>query len=1000
LSSNNVNKTVNCKRNIFLVVQGFVTMKKTILYAGVYLFLFQTMFFQNLTKYVDPFIGTGGHGHTFPGATLPFGMVQLSPDTGTLDWDWCSGFHESDSSVIGFSQTHLSGTGCADYGDILIVPTTGKLKFTPGSKNNPDEGYRSRFKKANEKASPGYYSVIMDDYNIFAELTATLRAGFHRYTFPETGQANILIDLEHGISDRTTEAFIKIEGNSVQGFRRSYGWAADQIVYFYAEFSKEFSSYGIYRKGEPVSELSEADGTDLKSYLTFSTSENEQILVKVGISAVSLEGAKKNLLTEIPGWDFDLVRKNAESAWEKELGKIIVETKTDSLKTIFYTSLYHTLIHPNIFTDVDGKYRGSDKIIYESDGSDYYTVFSLWDTYRALHPLFTIIEPEKNLNFIRTLIKKYRETGILPVWELASNETGTMIGYHSIPVIADAFMKGYRDFDFAAAFEAMKHSAEMDHLGLKSYKKLGYVARDLEHEAVSKSLEYAYDDWCIAMMAKELGKDKEYNRYSKRALNYVNLFDGSSGFMRGKDSDGNWLPSFNPFEVSKDYTEANAWQYAFYVPHDLKGMSGLHGGKERLIGLLDEMFTSESTLDGKMLSDITGLVGQYAQGNEPSHHMAYLYSYLGEPAKTQKWVRYILDNMFTTQRDGIPGNEDCGQMSAWYVFSSMGFYPVTPGSSEYILGTSIFDRVTINLPEGKQFVVEANNPSADNYYVSDYLLNGKKLDRAFINHSDIVSGAELSFIMSSEPRRFDISKHPVSLSETEIVSPPYIPDYKEDFEVSREVKLETRTKNARIYYRDPSNSSGEMMLYSSPFTIEKSGNVSAVAVKNGDNKSVPGQYKFFLLEYLDGAELDAPENGVNFAYYEGDFRSVENIKKAVTKTTGILSGISLKPASIEHAFGFIYDFYFYAENDGIYRFYTLSDDGSALFLGDRMIVDNDGPHSANEESGVVALKKGYHRMTLLYFEGYVDNVLKFSFEGPDQVKREMEPKYLFLAKKE
>lgn len=975
-------------------------MKKTILYAGFYLFLFQTMFFQNLTKYVDPFIGTGGHGHTFPGATLPFGMVQLSPDTGTLDWDWCSGFHESDSSVIGFSHTHLSGTGCADYGDILIVATVGEIRFQAGSKENPDEGYRSRFKKQNEKASPGYYSVIMDDYNIFAELTATLRAGFHRYTFPENGQANILIDLEHGISDRTTEAFIKIEGNSVQGFRRSYGWAADQIVYFYAEFSKEFSSFGIYRKGEAVSGLREAEGTDLKSYLTFSTRKNEQILVKVGISAVSPEGAKKNLLTEIPGWDFNLVKTNAQAAWEKELGKIIVETKTDSLKKIFYTSLYHTMIHPNIFSDVDGKYRGSDKIIYESDGSDYYTVFSLWDTYRALHPLFTIIEPDRNLDFIRTLIKKYRETGILPVWELASNETGTMIGYHSIPVIADAFMKGYRDFDCPTAFEAMKHSAEMDHLGLKSYKKLGYVARDLEHEAVSKTLEYAYDDWCIAMMAKEMGKDKEYNRYSRRALNYVNLFDGSSGFMRGKDSDGNWVQSFNPFEVSKDYTEANAWQYAFYVPQDLKGMSDLHGGKDRLIGLLDEMFTSASKLDGKMLSDITGLVGQYAQGNEPSHHMAYLYSYLGEPAKTQKWVRYILDNMFTTQRDGIPGNEDCGQMSAWYVFSSMGFYPVTPGSSQYILGTSVFDKVTVNLPDGGKFVVSADNPYGDNYYVSTYSLNGKKLDRAYITHDEILSGSELKLTMSPEPASVEINADPVSLSEEEIISPPYITDYKGDFEVSTNIKLETRTAGAEIFFRFSGDPAAEMMLYSAPFTLENSAAIEAFAFKKGAGKSVPGRYKFFKMEYQEGTKLVSPENGVNYAYYEGDFRSVDALRKADPVKSGTLSGISLQPAAAEHAFGFIYDFYFLADTEGLYRFYTLSDDGSALLLGDKLLVDNDGPHSANEESGVVALKEGFHRMTLLYFEGYVDNILQFSFEGPDGVKRQVEPKNLFLAKKE
>ncbi len=618
---------------------------------------------QDLTNYVDPFIGTSGHGHTFPGATVPFGMVQLSPDTDIQGWDWCSGYHSSDSSIMGFSHTHISGSGGADYGNILLMPTVGKLQFSPGSKDNPDEGYRSRFSHKNEKASPGYYSVFLDDYKVQVELTASTRAGFHRYIFPESDSSNIIVDLNHGINDHVTNSALYFVGNNtIEGFRRSTGWAIDQYVFFVMEFSKPSKTFGTVNNGIVITKGKQAEGKDIQGYVCFNTKDKEQILVKVGISAVSIEGARKNLETEIPGWDFDLVHSNASKSWENELSKIKVEGGSNDQKTIFYTALYHCMIHPNAFWDVDSNYRGMDKKIHKAGSAGYYTLFSLWDTYRALHPLMTIINPERDGAFVNTLIQKYKESGLLPKWELASNETGTMIGYHSVPVIVDAYMKGIREFDIKTAYEAMKHSADQNNQAFESYKSLGYVASDLGGKgSLSKTLEYAYDDWCIAIMAKQLGYKEDYKRFSKRAENYKNVYNSLNGFMEPRSSNGNWVSDFNPYEVTKDYTEANAWQYSFYVPQDIRGLIDLHVTKEELNDMLDKMFSDTTKLGGINQPDVSGLIGQYAHGNEPSHHMAYLYNFTGEPWKTQKLVHKILDEMYTTKRDGISGNEDCGQ---------------------------------------------------------------------------------------------------------------------------------------------------------------------------------------------------------------------------------------------------------------------------------------------------------------------------------------------------
>ena len=729
-----------------------------------------------LTDYVNTFIGTDGHGHTYPGASLPFGMVQLSPDTDIQGWDWCSGYHYSSSSLIGFSHTHLSGTGIGDYGDILFMPSTGELKTEPGPKENPDSGYRSRFNHKNEVTKPGYYSVLLDDYNIKVELTATRRAGFHKYTFPETEKANIIIDLVHGIQDKTTDAEIKIIDNKIiEGYRRSNGWAKNHCVYFYVEFSKPFKSFGIVDSGNVVKGKTEGKGKEIKAFVEYSTSSGEVILVKVGISHTSLEGARKNLGTEIPAWNFDEIKNQAEQEWENALSSLLVESKSKSNKNVFYTALYHAMLSPNIFSDVDGSYKGLDNEIHSVENRDMYTVFSLWDTFRAEHPLFTIIDSRRALEMVEALVTKYEEGGLLPVWELAANETGTMIGYHSIPVIADAYFKGIRNFDVEEAYEAMKKSAMQNHLGLDSYKEMGYVASDLENESVSKTLEYAYDDWCIAQMAKDLGKEDDYNYFIERAKFYSNLFDSSISLMRPKKN-GKWFEPFDPYAVTRDYTEANAWQYSFFVPHDVNGLINLMKGDKKFIAKLDELFTTDTGLKGRFQSDITGMIGQYAQGNEPSHHMAYLYNYAGVPFKTQERVHEILTTLYTDKPDGLCGNEDCGQMSAWYIFSAMGFYPVCPGDGKYVIGTPIFEKVTINTGGEKSFTIVANNLTDQNYYIQSARLNGENYSYSFIKHSDIINGGELVLEMGSNPAEWgkEISDRPKSFVDIPFVPVPFI----------------------------------------------------------------------------------------------------------------------------------------------------------------------------------------------------------------------------------
>jgi predicted alpha-1,2-mannosidase len=698
---------------------------------------------KDFTQYVNPLVGTGGHGHTFPGATMPFGMVQLSPDTRLKGWDGCSGYHYSDKVIYGFSHTHLSGTGCSDYGDVLLMPTTGKPKFS-------NKKYSSSFAKANEKASVGYYAVLLDKYNIKAELTATTRTGLHKYTFPKSENSNVILDLTH--RDFAKHGEININGsNEISGYRVSTAWANNQYVYFVIQFSKAFKKYGI-AKADALRENAQHDtGSLLKAYVSFETTEGEVIYAKVGISAVSIEGARKNLQAEQPSFDFDKTVSDAKAAWNKELNKIDAESKDPHIATTFYSALYHAMTPPNVYQDVDGKYRGRDLQIHETKDFTYYTVFSLWDTYRALHPLLTLIDKKRSGDFIRTFVKQYQEGGLLPVWELSACETNCMIGYHSVPVITEAVFKGVAGFDENIALEAMKKSATENRNGLKDYKEFGYIKFTDNMENVSRTLEYAYDDWCIAMVAKKLGKMDDYNTYIKRAQNYKNLYDASTGFMRPKS--GNFLTPFDPYKVDHNYTEGNAWQYSFYIPQDISGHIKLLGGKEKLAEKLDSLFTTSSKLTGHKQPDITGLIGQYVHGNEPSHQIAYEYDYAAQPWKTQAMIRRILTEMYHDLPDGLSGNEDCGQMSAWYVFSAMGFYPVCPGSDHYAIGSPNLDNATMHLENGKTFTVKATGNSKDNLYIQSATLNGAPYNKSFITYETINNGGVLEFQMGNTPNK-------------------------------------------------------------------------------------------------------------------------------------------------------------------------------------------------------------------------------------------------------
>lgn len=775
-------------------------------------------------QYVDPMIGTGGHGHTYPGAVLPHGMVQLSPDTRLEGWDGCSGYHYSDDYIYGFTHTHLSGTGCSDYGDILLMPMGG----TPSPDNKV---YGSKFSHANERASAGYYAVRLDDENIFAELTTTTRVGFHRYMF-SSAEANVILDLKH--RDEVIESSIKIvNDHTVVGLRRSKAWANDQYVFFAIEFSVPFVRSDIWKDERALIDGNNETGTNLKAFFSFN---NKKVMAKVALSGVSIEGAQNNLKTELPGWDFDNVRKNAERTWNKELSKIEVNGGTAKQLRTFYTALYHTMVVPNVNMDVDGKYRGRDNQVHTARGFTNYSVFSLWDTYRGAHPLYTIIDQKRTIDYINSFLAQYKEGGRLPVWELSGCETDCMIGYHSVPVIVDAYQKGLNQFDTRLAFEAMKKSATWNHLGLPALMDHGLLEADDEHESVSKTLEYAYDDWCIAQFAKSLGAQQDYVNYIRRAQSYKNIFDPGTGFMRPRKN-GNWISPFDPREVNNNFTEANSWQYSFYTPQDINGYLQLIGGRQKMEEKLDALFTENSQTTGRQQSDITGLIGQYAHGNEPSHHIAYLYNFTGAAYKTQAMIHRIMNEMYHDAPDGLSGNEDCGQMSAWYILSALGFYPVTPGTNDFIIGTPLFPSVTIRLENGKNFVISATNVSDRNFYIRSVTLNNKAHDRSYFSFFDIKKGGSMNFTMTDKPSDFGKINAPhTAIPDNQIVLNPVIDGGPMSFTGTKKITISSNQSDVTYYYTvDGSAPSASSSKYSGELSFDSSVVIKAIAVnKNGE----------------------------------------------------------------------------------------------------------------------------------------------------------------------
>ncbi|WP_108821757.1 GH92 family glycosyl hydrolase [Dysgonomonas sp. Marseille-P4361] len=934
--------------------------------------------------YVDPFIGTGFHGHTYPGATVPYGAVQLSPDTRTGNWDACSGYHYSDSTIIGFSHTHLSGTGCADLADVLFHPTTKELKLEP-------KGYIFEplaFSHKDEKASAGYYSVNFRQDGIKAELTATQYAGIHRYTFEKDKNSKIIIDHSHLLENEVIDmASFSVNGKTeVSGMRRTQGWVTNQYVYFVAQFSKEFEKAQLINNGKEISlDATPEAGGNLQMVLDFGTSDGTPVIVKVGISIVSEENARENLNNDVKDFDFDAVHQKARDLWTKALSDIVVEGGTEAQLKNFYTAQYHTKIVPNIASDVNGQYRRHDMSIGNSDAPRYSTL-SLWDTFRAWNPLVTLTNKALVNDMVNSMLEMYQYSAKkeLPIWPLSAGETGTMIGYHAVSVIGDAYMKGIRDYDIELAFEAMKRSSNINAKASDYYIKYGFIPSNIKRESVSCLLEYAYDDWVIAQVAKDLGKEEDYKEYMKRAHNYINVFDGATKFFRGKQMDGNWEPNFNPFEPARAYTEATAWQYRFFVPHDVNGMIQLFGGKDAFIEELDKLFTVEQGVDGEMV-DITGLIGQYAHGNEPSHHMAYLYNYVGQPWKTQEMTRRILDEMYSPTPEGIIGNEDCGQMSAWYILTSLGMYPVAPGSNEFALTTPLFEKATFNLTNGKVLEIKANNP-AKNIYIDKVILNGNEIKESFISYYQIMEGGLLEFQLSSTPnkeRGTDESAYPHSMTEGEVVSIPYTTIYLNLFETEIKVDLGTATEGAEIYYTiDGTAPSKNTLKYESPFTISKTTDIKAIAFKEGFVDSRIFEIKATKAVYKNSATISGQQNGVNYTYHHGKFSNVAELAASKVVEQGTMSEPDIKNAKQEDHYGFVYTGYIHVPEDGVYGFLTQSDDGSVLYVAGEKVVDNDGSHAAIISTGEIALKAGYHPFKLLYFEDYEGQALAWKWRLP------------------
>jgi predicted alpha-1,2-mannosidase len=921
--------------------------------------------------YVNPFIGTGFHGHTYPGATTPFGMVQLSPDTRAGNWDACAGYHYSDTTIDGFSHTHLSGTGCADLADILFHPTTREIVIHDGE--CVLQPYF--FSHDDERASCGYYAVTLPDVNIGVELTAAPRTGVHRYTFTGKGPRQVIVDLLHTVTEEKIDLceLRRTAPGELAGMRRTQGWVPDQYVFFAARFSEPFADVQLLG--------------DKQAVLTFAP-DVRTLTIAVGLSSVSVENARMNSLAEVPELDFDAVHARAVGQWRKALGDIVVEGGSRDEMINFYTAQYHTKLTPNLMSDVNGEYRRHDQTVARMpEGESYYSTFSLWDTFRAWNPLQTLVDTALVNDMIRSMLDMYDSTGELPIWPLASGETGTMIGYHAVSVIADAYLKGIRGYDADKALEAMIRSSNINKKGSDYYTAQGYIPSNIKRESVSCTLEYAYDDWAIARMAQAMGRDDVFGEYAQRALNYVNVFDGSTCFFRGRQSDGNWSAPFEEFATGRDYTEATPWHYRFFVPHDVNGLIQLFGSREAFIREMDRLFTLESDEMQLDVSDVTGLMGQYAHGNEPSHHMAYLYNYVGQPWKTQELTRRLLHEMYAPTPEGIIGNEDCGQMSAWYVFSSLGFYPVCPGSNEFALTAPQFPKAVVRLANGRTLTVTADNPRRS-VYIASVTLDGKPIDRNYITYDELMQGGELHFALRPRPdyeRGTDDAAAPHSLTRGEVVSIPYTTQNVSLFTEPLAVALATTTSGAEIRYTlDGSEPTETSALYAAPVPVDCSLTLKAKGFKLGAAPSRTLTLEAEKAVFRKGAPAGetATHPGVAYSYCEGVFSCVNDIRKGKYVSSGTMPAPSIAQAPQEDHFAYVFTGLILIPERGVWEFMTKSDDGSVLMIGDRKVVDNDGSHASVMATGRVALEAGLHPYTLLYFEDYEGQDLSWGWKAP------------------
>lgn len=945
-----------------------------------------------LTQEVNPFVGTGFHGHTYPGATVPFGAVQLSPDTRRGNWDACAGYHYSDSVIIGFSHTHLSGTGCIDFGDILIYPAGRKLVPEQGR----DWMTPLPFSHREEWASPGYYKVILPSEGIQAELTATPYTGIHRYRFDRAGEVSVVIDLAHSLTDETIQAAYleQTAQDEISGMRNTSAWVNDQHIYFTALFSHPFETLTWVKEGKVCRNSVRINGGKLQAVATFRVKAGEVLELQVGVSAVSVDNARLNREHDLVGLDFSAIRRKAAKEWDSQLSCIRIKGGSPEERANFYTALYHSCVVPNRINDVNGEYRKQDMGIGQTEtGKSRYSTLSFWDTFRAWHPMMTLLDTAFVADMVRSALEIYEVTGELPIWPLASGETGTMIGYHSVSVIADAWMKGIQGFDGRKALEAMVRSAEKNAKGADFYIREGYIPANFRKESVSCLLEFAYDDWCISRMAESLGEQEVAERFGRRARNYINVFDGSCRFFRGKRSDGNWETPFNPCEAGRSYTEASAWQYRFFAPHDVHGMIQLFGGEEQFREDLDSLFTTASAVEAS-ISDITGLIGQYAQGNEPSHHMAYLYNYAGQPWKTQAMIRRILKEMYRNTPEGLCGNEDCGQMSAWYILSSLGFYPVCPASNEFILTSPLFPQATLKLANGKTLVIKANKPE-ENIYIDKVWLNGREIDRNFITYAELMQGGELRFQLSAEPnlqRGVSSDSFPYSLSRGKQVSVPYVLQDLNLFDEEIFVELGCATEGAKIYFTLDGSIPGQTdSLYGGPVRINSTCILKAKSFKEGYADSEILSLQARKAVYRKGIFMENLRQGTRYKYYEGKFKSAMELEKLQPVEFGCMEKPLITHARQEDHFGYVWEGFIYVPERGIYEFGTTSDDGSIFLIGDQKVVDNDGSHGAVAATGCIALDKGYHSYRLLFFEDYEGQSLEWFWKIPGKNSFEAVP---------